>query len=171
MNIVHFYCDTLSERQKCMCGRQESVVGTLMSPRAGRQNDRGSIPSKREKCFSSIKASTPVLGSTQLRIHCFQRSFCPGVKRPGCEFDSLTPNSVDGKRECSCNLQPSICLHSVRRNKFIFAVAACVFFPEWFQTLWLFATRYWCLVLFVSVLVSITSYCSTLYAFSALVLN
>jgi len=143
-----------------MYGRQESVVGTLMSPRAGRQNNRGSIPSKSEKFFSSPKASTSILGSTQLRIHCFQRSFSPGVKRPGCEFDSLTPNSADGKRELSCNLQPSICLHSVKRNKFIFAVAVCVFLPAWFQALWLFATRCWCLVVFVSVLVSITSYSS-----------
>jgi hypothetical protein len=44
-------------------------------------------------------------------------------------------------------------------------------FPAWFQALWHFATRYCCLVLFVSVLVSITSNSSILYAFSALVRN
>jgi len=62
-------------------------------------------------------------------------------------------------------------LHSVRRNEFTFAIAACLFFPAWFQALWHFAVRYWYLVLFVTVLMSITSFSSTLYAFSALVLN
>jgi len=116
-----------------MYGRQESVVGTLMSPRSVRQNNRRSIASNSEKCFCFAKASTPVLGSTQLRIQCFQWAFSPEVKRPGCEFDSLTPYSADGKREWSCNLQPSICLHSVRRNKFAFAVAPYVFFRRGFR--------------------------------------
>jgi hypothetical protein len=116
-----------------MYGRQEGVVGTLMSPRVGRQNNCRSIASKSEKCFSAAKASTPVLGSTQFRILCFQPAFSPGVKRSGCEFDSLTPYSADGKREWSCNLQPSICLHSVRKNKFTFVVAAYVFIRHGFR--------------------------------------
>jgi hypothetical protein len=123
----------LSERQKCMYGRRESVVDTLMSPRAGRQNNRRSIASKREKCVSSAKASTPVLEPAQFLIQYFQRPFSPGVKRPGREFDSLTPYSVDGKREWSCNLQPSTCLRTVRRYKFTFEVAACEIFRRVFR--------------------------------------
>jgi hypothetical protein len=168
MDSVHIYWDTVSERQKCMYGRQKSVVGTLMSPRAGRQNNLGSIPSKDEKCFTSARASTPVLGCTQFGVQCFHRAISPGVRRPG--WNSTASLHIVLVVSVS-NLQPFICVHSVRRNKFTFAFAACLSFPAWFQALWRFATRYWCLVLFVNMLVSITSYSSTLYAFSALVLH
>jgi hypothetical protein len=102
-----------------MYGEQDSSVGTVIRPRAGQTNNRGSMPSR-------TRASRRVLGSTQFLVQCFQGVIDPGIDLPECEVDSLLAYSAEIKHEWMYNLYSSIHLHAVRRNSItVIVVAYC----------------------------------------------
>jgi len=73
-----------------------------------------------KKCFSSPKRSNQFWGSPKLQWP--PGRFSPGVKRPGLEVDNVYPSGVEVQDEWSYTSTPSIYLHGVVRNSFIFHV-------------------------------------------------